>query len=248
MRQPGIRGGGSPAHPVRMQQLPARARAQQKAHAVGENLRRHFRAEGLLLKLGRGAAVYSAGQVSEHLYLIETGCVKVQRTTEAGKSCVLGMHGAGEVVGESSLFEDRRSQSAVALGPALARRLPRRRFLELMAARELREDWLRYLAHRNMEHERARTLFVTVDSEHRLAAVVLELSSRHGRPRSDARLLVAHRFTQEELAEIVGTTRSRVGLFLRRFQDMGLLLKEPTGRLLVDQERLEQYLAERQAS
>jgi CRP/FNR family cyclic AMP-dependent transcriptional regulator len=200
------------------------------------------------VRLSKRDAVYTAGQKGEHVYLIESGWVKLQCLTVGGKSCVLGLHGAGDVIGETCLFDADRTTTAVALDTLLLYRLTRGEFLVLLKRDDVREAWLRYQTGRTIEHEEARTLLATVDSEHRLAAAVLGLAIRHGVPHEGRLTRLDHRFTQEELAEMVGTTRSRVGLFLKRFRQLRLVVTDRGGGLLVDMSQLRGYLDDRCAA
>jgi hypothetical protein len=82
---------------------------------------------------------------------------------------------------------------------------------------------------------------VTAESEYRLAAVVLQLGRKLG-TRHGELLLIGERITQEELAGMVGTTRSRIGFFLKRFRAAGLVRRPKHGFLIVHEGRLMDYL------
>src|SRR5258708_987276 len=188
------------------------------------------------VRRGRNQALYSCGERDTNLYLIESGRVKTLSLSSSGKECVLGIYGWGDVVGESCLVEEERSSTAVAMAPAVLTRVPRQRFFEIVGDSGILEDWLRYLALRLSEQQQVITSMVTSDSEQRLAAALLRLGHRLGTRHAD-RLLLEQRITQEELAGMVGTTRSRVGHFLKKFRPDGLIDAPPESHLVIHHRR-----------
>ena len=114
--------------------------------------------------------------------------------------------------------------------------------LALLDHAGVREEFVRYLAQRLVEQQRLITHFVTDDSEHRLAAVLLYLARKIGQQEGEW-LVIDARITQEEFAAMVGTTRSRVGLFLNRFHDIQAVQRLPGGTFRVHEQRLEAYIA-----
>lgn len=87
------------------------------------------------------------------------------------------------------------------------------------------------------------TDFVTADSEYRLAAILLNVTRKMGR-RSGPLLILDARITQEELSGMVGTTRSRIGFFLKRFIDSGMVLRSREGVLAVHEQRLDDFMTQ----
>lgn len=106
----------------------------------------------------------------------------------------------------------------------------------------LREEFVLYLARRLSEQQQMITGLVTEDSEYRLAAVLLNLGCKIGK-RENHRLRIEQRITQEELSSMVGTTRSRVGYFLKRFRAAGLVERAGDSCLVVDEPRLRTFMA-----
>jgi CRP/FNR family cyclic AMP-dependent transcriptional regulator len=105
----------------------------------------------------------------------------------------------------------------------------------------VREECVRYLAQRLLEQQQLITHFVTVGSEQRFAAILLHLARKIGRQAvNNGHLLVINAcITQEEFAAMVGTTRSRIGLFLSHFIELGAVRRRDRGVLIVDEVRLE---------
>jgi CRP-like cAMP-binding protein len=113
-----------------------------------------------------------------------------------------------------------------------------------MAESELMDGFIDYLALRLQEQQEVIATMVTMDSEQRLASVLLRLSRKIGKRRAPHVSAIEERITQEELSGMVGTTRSRVGFFLKRFKDAGLVLPSSDPFLVVNEERLAEYVAE----
>jgi CRP-like cAMP-binding protein len=82
---------------------------------------------------------------------------------------------------------------------------------------------------------------VTVDSEKRLGETLLRLARKLGK--KDVRsILIEHRISQQELSQIVGTTRPRISEFMQRFQRLGLIERTTEHYLIVKESKLTQYL------
>ena len=103
-------------------------------------------------------------------------------------------------------------------------------------------DWVRRLAKLLAERERRISHLATLDSERRLAFVLLDLSVKMG-VRAGPMTRVDCPITQQELADMVGTTRSRIGYFLGRFRARGLIAPKHQGCILVLQSALRDYLS-----
>lgn len=192
--------------------------------------------------LPRRSTIYAAGQRSGSVYLLEAGWVKAQTQSEHGKSCLIGLYGADDVIGSSGLFRGERIETATTLAPTVLKVLPGWLFLRALERANLREAWLLYQAERTFEYQSAITLFVTADSEYRLAATLLRMAYRFGVRHGD-RYHIGYRLTQEELSEMVGTTRSRVGYFLKRFQKLGLIRVLRASGIVIDEPRLRDYMS-----
>jgi CRP/FNR family transcriptional regulator, cyclic AMP receptor protein len=172
------------------------------------------------------------------IYLVEKGYVKVVTPTREGKECLLGIFTEGDLVGELCFSAVDRCEFLTTMTPAVLWRIPKLRLMALLDNAGVREEFVRYLAQRLLEQQLLITQFVTVDSEHRFAAVLLHLARKIGRP--DGSHLVIHaRITQEEFAAMVGTTRSRIGVFLNRFIDLGAVRRGSKGTLIVNEVHLE---------
>lgn len=198
----------------------------------------------VLLRLPGREVVYGTygAEGDSSIYLVEKGYVKVVTPSRDGKECLLGIFTAGDIVGELCLSPSERCETLTTMTPALLWRIPKRRLMALLDNAGVREEFVGYLAQRLLEQQQLITHFVTVDSERRLAAVLLHLARKIGW-RDGALLVITARITQEEFAAMVGTTRTRVGVFLGRFIESGAVHRMAKGVLAVDESRLEALFA-----
>jgi CRP/FNR family transcriptional regulator, cyclic AMP receptor protein len=176
------------------------------------------------------------------VYVVERGHVKAVVASREGKECLVGIYTPGDVFGECSLFGAEPTETVTAMSPSTLRRIMSSRVIAALADDRLRDDFVRYLARRLAEQQKLITELVTADSEHRLAAVLLHLGRKLGRREANL-LRIEERITQGELASMVGTTRSRVGYFLKRFHHTELVAQSKGCFLVIDEDRLEDYLA-----
>ncbi|MDQ0758949.1 Crp/Fnr family transcriptional regulator [Streptomyces canus] len=190
----------------------------------------------------RNAHVYNCGDTGADLYLVESGRVKTVTNSLGGKKCLLSIYSTGDVFGELALLTNTREETAAAMTPLVLRRIPVARFRAALAHDDLLEALLKLLTVRLAEQQQVITNLVTMDSERRLAATLLTLANKFG-TRQPRGICIEERITQEELSGMVGTTRSRVGLFLKRFSEAGLIRRESGAYLVVDESNLMQYLS-----
>lgn len=186
-------------------------------------------------------ALYTCGAENSNLYFVESGYVKVSLLSQSARQCLLDICAPGDMVGESCLLCAERIETVIAMTSCVVRVIPRAEFLETIFKHKLVEASLQYLTAKLLEQQQIVSHFVTADSEGRLAATLLRLARKLGKPHH-GRLLIDEKITQEELAEIVGTTRSRIGYFLKRFRAAGLLEQPSPIKLLINEARLDEYV------
>jgi CRP-like cAMP-binding protein len=211
----------------------ARSWHEQLLGAAGAGIRDEF--------FSKGEEVYTYGRSDSAVHLVRSGRVKTSMLSSSGKQCLLAIHTSGDLFGEAGLLAPERSEQAVTMTDAVVRRVPRDLFMEVLASCGMLEEFVRYLVKRVADQQQIITQLVTVDSEQRLAATLLRLSQKLGR-RETGRVRIEQRITQEELSVMVGTTRSRVGYFLKQFRADGLIRTLPESFIEVDEERLTQYV------
>lgn len=211
---------------------------------LGSRIRRHLAEHVHSTEWPAKSYIYCSGQRDAHLYIIEEGLVKTQAVSESGKVCILGIHTGGDIFGESVMVDHERGEAAIALTPVRLRAVTRSNFMDIISTNGLIDEWTRYTAARIQEQQDTITLHVTVDSQQRLAAILLMLAVKLGVERNGL-TVIAGRFTHEDLSQIVGTTRSRIGLFLKQFQRDGLVRPSRDSYLVIDEPRLRCYVAQR---
>jgi CRP/FNR family transcriptional regulator, cyclic AMP receptor protein len=204
-------------------------------------------ADAASLELARHDVIYHSGSLDRHVYLVEQGQVKTQVVAANGKRCLLSVYVEGDIFGETATLAEARREAAVALAPTVVRRLPEAGFRAMLAAHGLGEAYQAYLCWRLLDQQKVIASMVTMSSELRLAVRILDLAVQLGRPGAAgvvdaAAVVVAVRFTQEDLAEMVGTTRTRVGQFLKRFRQRGLVHLVPRSHLIVHRPRLTEWI------
>ena len=121
--------------------------------------------------------------------------------------------------------------------------IPSSKFFALLTNNALLEGFVRYLTVRIAEQQQVIAQLVTVDSEQRLGKTLLQLAHTLGDKSAD-NVNIEHKITHEELSEMIGTTRSRVSVFMQRFRNLGLIETSAEQFLVIKEEKLNAYLAQ----
>nr|WP_239085967.1 Crp/Fnr family transcriptional regulator [Streptomyces parvus] len=213
---------------------------------LGERLAQLIHSKALTattVEVARREVVYGCLDRDRSIYLIERGQVKAIVPSREGKECLLDIYSAGDVFGELCLVGDTRTEMVSAMTPVALKRMPAGQVVAAMGDADLRDEMVRHMAGRLFERQQLIAGLVTEDSEYRLAAVLLHLGRKLGR--REAHLLqIQEKITQEELSAMVGTTRSRVGYFLKRFRNAGLVNRGPGCFMAIHEPRLQSFIAQ----
>lgn len=193
------------------------------------------------MTLQRDVRLYNIGDRDNHLFLVEHGRVKTYAVSHDGKDCLLGLYGPEQLFGELCVLHTERTEAAAAMKTTVVRRMSADELLRVLQRRNLLDEFVVHMAVRISEQQELIRNFVTMNSEQRLAARILQLARHQGRRHSSG-LRIEERITQEEFASMVGTTRSRVGYFLKGFADAGMVKRTRDWHLLVEEERLAAYV------
>lgn len=184
-----------------------------------------------IVRFATGAGVFAQGAQANTLFYIQDGGVKLSVLSSAGKEAVVAMLGPGDFFGEGCLAgQPLRMGSATAVVPTAVLRIHKRDMLRMLHDHSEFSD--RFIAHmlaRNIRIEEDLVDQLFNSSEKRLARTLL-LLARYGREETTQRALP--KLSQETLAEMVGTTRSRVNFFMNKFRKLGLI--EYNGKLKVN--------------
>lgn len=183
-----------------------------------------FKAAGVAvrtLKCATGATVFTQGAEANSVYYLHTGDVTLVVLSPAGKEAVVAMLGPGDFLGEGCLAGQRRRMgSAKAVAPAVLLRVPKADMQALLHEHPTFADhFLGHMLARNIRIEEDLVDHLFNSSEKRLARTLL-LLARYG---NEGTTHLLPKLSQETLAEMVGTTRSRVNFFMNKFRRLGFI-------------------------
>jgi CRP/FNR family transcriptional regulator, cyclic AMP receptor protein len=195
-----------------------------------------------VLQLQKNTQVFSQGAEADAIYFIQTGKVKVTVLSAQGKEAVLAMLGPREFFGEGCLVgQSLRISTATTTESSTLFRVQKKAMLQALHVQsDLSEKFTAALLARNINLEEDLCDQLFNHSEKRLARVLLKLS-RFGQHTDmpDAKM---PRLTHETLAEMVGTTRSRITFFMNKFKKLGLIEYTGTGDVTVRDELMTDVL------
>jgi CRP-like cAMP-binding protein len=174
---------------------------------------------------------FSQGNSADAIFYLRTGRAKLVAVSQDGKEATIALFSAGDFIGEESLASvgGLHLATATAIVACTALRIAREEMIRVMHEEyAFSEMYLRYLLSRSMRTQADLVAQLFDSSERRLARILLILSE-FDQPGVLEHLVPP--ITQEALAEMVGTTRSRVSFFMNRFRKLGLI--EYNGRIRV---------------
>lgn len=169
-----------------------------------------------------GNRIFAQGDIANAVFYIQEGRVKLTVVSRQGKEAVVGILGAGDFFGEGCLAgQPMRMASATAMSECSIMRLAKASLIRVLREQpDFSEMFLMHVLSRNIRFEADLVDQLFNSSEKRLARVLLLLANfgKTGEPQT-----VVPKISQETLAEIIGTTRSRVSFFMNRFRKMGFI-------------------------
>jgi CRP-like cAMP-binding protein len=184
-----------------------------------------------LSKIGKGRTmkdhekngmIFAQGDSADALFYIKQGKVKLTVVSHQGKEAVVALLGTGDFFGEGCLAgQSVRMATATAMPECSLMRLEKQQVIQVLHDEPtFSELFLSYPLSRNIKIEEDLVDHLFNSSEKRLARVLLLLANfgKEGKPE-----LVIPKMSQETLAEIIGTTRSRVSFFMNRFRKLGFI-------------------------
>jgi CRP-like cAMP-binding protein len=168
------------------------------------------------------AVIFAQGSVANSVFYAQTGGVKLSVLSSAGKEAVVAMLGPGDFVGEGCLAgQPLRMATATAVMRTALLRIPQRDMVRMLHDHpEFSNRFIAHMLTRNIRIEEDLVDQLFNSSEKRLARTLL-LLARYGTVDATPRELP--KLSQETLAEMVGTTRSRVNFFMNKFRKLGLI-------------------------
>lgn len=184
-----------------------------------------------VMVLTKGKTIFTQGDTSDAVFYVQKGKVRLTVTSPQGKEATVAFFGAGAFIGEESITgaQLHRLTTAAADTPATIVRIERKEMIRVLHEEPaFSEVFVSYLLARNARIQADLIDHLFNSSEKRLARALLLLAQfgKDGVPET-----VIPKISQETLAEMIGTTRSRVSFFMNRFRKLGFI--EYNGKLSI---------------
>ena len=175
-----------------------------------------------LVAIAKKRTIFAQGDEADSVFYIQKGKVRLTVVSKTGKEATIAILGEGEFFGEGSLAGQlRRMGTAMAMTACELSRVDKKAMMEALHREHTFSDmFVGYLLARNIRYEEDLVDQLFNSSEKRLARVLLLLArfGKEGTPEA-----VVPKISQETLAEMIGTTRSRVSFFMNRFRKLGFI-------------------------
>jgi CRP-like cAMP-binding protein len=184
-----------------------------------------------IVDLKKGQRIFSQGDAATAVFYVQTGKIKLTVISKRGKEATIALLGAGNFLGEECIaaMQLQRVATATALTPSSLLRIERAEMVRVLHQEQLfSEVFVAYLLARNARVQEDLVDQLFNSSEKRLARALLLLAQfgKEGKPET-----VIPKISQEALADMIGTTRSRVSFFMNRFRKLGFI--EYNGKLSI---------------
>ena len=190
-----------------------------------------FNPDAFLVTIGEGRkavlfpkkeTIFAQGDPADAVFYLQTGKIRLTVLSKTGKEATIGILSDGSFFGEGALAGQKlRMYSATSMADCTALRIVKKAMLQALHREHKFSDlFVAYLLGRNIRYEEDLVDQLFNSSEKRLARILLLLAhfGKEGKPEA-----VIARISQETLAEMVGTTRSRVSFFMNRFRKLGFV-------------------------
>ena len=199
---------------------------------VGDKSRSTFDVRDFLSRAGigkdieefrKGGRIFSQGDAANAIHYIQKGRVKLSVVSKAGKEAVVALLAAGDFLGESCIASGHpvRLSTAVALSDCVLLTISQEEMLRVLREESTLADvFVAFLLERNARIQADLVDQLFNSSEKRLARTLLLLAQFGSEGKTQK---VIPKLSQETLAEMVGTTRSRVSHFMNRFRELGFI-------------------------
>jgi CRP-like cAMP-binding protein len=199
------------------------AKAQSKV--VAFEAERYLNTAGIAKKLvnyRKGQTIFSQGDPSDSVLYLQRGSVKLTITSPSGKEAVIALLYAGDFFGEGCIAgQPLRVATAVSLEPTTALMIRKKEMIRVLhEEHEFSDRFVSHMLKRNLRVEEDLVDQLFNSSEKRLARILL-LVARYGKAGEPEKIVA--KISQETLAEMIGTTRSRVSVFMNKFRKLGYI-------------------------
>jgi CRP/FNR family transcriptional regulator, cyclic AMP receptor protein len=205
--------------------------APESSNRVKANANKGFNAQNFLDSAGvarkviefkRKEAIFSQGDPAKNVLYVQKGGVRLSVVNETGKEAVVAVLGPGDFFGEGCLAgQSVRMGTATAIAATTVLIIEKNEMIRVLHVEHAFSDrFISYMLSRNIRIEEDLVDQLFNSSEKRLARTLL-LLARYGQQDKPQRVLP--KISQEMLAEMVGTTRSRVNFFMNKFRKLGFI-------------------------
>ena len=231
-------------HPVKETVVPKRPKRAKAASKVLFNAQEFLDSAGVARKVAefkKKETIFSQGDPCRSVFYIQKGGVRLSVVNESGKEAVVAVLGPGDFVGEGCLAgQPIRIGTATAIALTTALVIEKSEMVRVLhSEHEFSDRFITFMLARNIRIEEDLVDQLFNSSEKRLARTLL-LLARYGK--EDKLQRVLPKVSQEMLAEMVGTTRSRVNFFMNKFRKLGFI--KYNGGLQIDNSLLSVVLHE----
>ena len=208
-------------------QLPVAA-ANAKSHPDWETLLARFAGERNLIEYGANRNIFRQGELADSVFYLRRGKVKLAVTSAQGKEAIVAILGPGEFFGEGCLAgQSVRIATVTAITDCSLVRIAKQQMARMLHEQhDVSESFVTHLLTRNIRYEEDLVDQLFNSSEKRLARILL-LLAHFGKDSKSETILPS--VNQESLAQMVGTTRSRVSHFMNKFRKLGFVDYEGGG-------------------
>src|SRR5580658_3234172 len=216
------------------------AECRRKGNFLKKTIKQEFNCAAFLANAGLGRTIvdlkpkqtfFCQGQIADTVFYLQKGRAKVTVVSQTGKEATITLLAAGDFVGEESLatIDGLHMATATATNTCTALKISRNQMIRVMHDEPTFADkFVKFLLTRSMRTQADLVDQLFNSSEKRLARILL-LLAEFGKPGEPESLIP--QITQETLAEMIGTTRSRVSFFMNRFRKLGFI--QYNGRIRV---------------
>jgi len=175
-----------------------------------------------LLEYGASRKIFRQGEPADSVFYLRRGKVKLAVTSQQGKEAIVSVLGGGEFFGEGCLAgQQLRVSTAIAISDCTLARIDKQAMARMLhEEHDVSELFVTHLLSRNIRYEEDLVDQLFNSSEKRLARILLLLAHFGKEGRAET---VIPRINQESLAQMVGTTRSRVSHFMNKFRKLGFV-------------------------
>jgi CRP/FNR family transcriptional regulator, cyclic AMP receptor protein len=193
----------------------------------------------------RAEVVYSQGDAAKSVMYLQEGGVKLSVINEVGREAVVAILGPGDFCGEGCLASQSvRMETATAITPTTVLVIQKKEMIRaLHAEHALSDRFISYVLARNIRTEQDLIDQLFDSSENRLARTLL-LLARYGKRDQPQKMLP--KISQETLADMIGSTCSRVNFFMNKFRKLGFIQYNDHGGLHINSSLLRVVLHEKQ--